>query len=85
MSLIMDELEIENERGFADCEADIERNSVRFFWQTRSAWGDYMTELFAMRFAVAVTHVSDITTTAQSSYRGGYNSCLLYTSDAADE
>lgn len=61
------------ERGVVECETDIEHNSVRLFWQTRSAWGDYMTEMFASRFGVSVSHTSDMTTVSQSSFQAGYN------------
>ena len=60
--------------GVTQCEEDFADNVYRLYWQTRSSWGEYMTEIFAERFGVEVVHISDLTTTAQSSFRTGYNS-----------
>jgi len=60
--------------GVTQCEEDVQGNVFRLYWQTRSSWGEYMTEIFAERFCVDVFHTSDLTTTAQSSFHAGYNS-----------
>jgi hypothetical protein len=62
------------DNGKLQSEADIAQDSPRLYWGTRGAWGEFFTQLMAERFSVVVEHISDITTTAQSSYHSGYNS-----------
>jgi hypothetical protein len=64
----------EYERGKKQSESDIAGGAPRLFWQTRGAWGNYMTQLFADRFHVTVEHISDITSMPEISFRTGYNS-----------
>ncbi|MCA9218506.1 MAG: hypothetical protein KDB27_35800 [Planctomycetales bacterium] len=63
----------EQDRGRAECEADIAIGRLRLFYQTRGAWGDYMANLLNERFDIMVVHTSDMTTAAESSFQAGYN------------
>jgi hypothetical protein len=69
MELIAEEVEL----GRKQSAEDIAAGSPRLFWGTRGAWGKFLTQLMAERFAVTVEHISDITTHAESSFRSGYN------------
>ena len=66
-------IKLEFERGREACASDIAGGTLQLYYQTRSAWGERMTELFADRFGVAVVHTSDLTTSSRISYRNGYN------------
>jgi hypothetical protein len=69
----MKHVQSEFERGFSDSESDIASASPKLFWQTRGRWGEFLTQLMADRFSVAVEHTSDITNADEVSYRKGYN------------
>ena len=53
--------------------ADIAAGRPKFYWNTRSFWGEFMTTLFAERFRVTVEHVGCITTEHKSIFEAGYN------------
>jgi hypothetical protein len=63
----------EQERGRSNCNSNIASGCVRLFWQTRSAWGDYLSEEFESRFGVRVLHISDLTNSELYSFHSGYN------------
>lgn len=65
--------QIDFERGVATCEEDVGQGVFRLYWQTRAAWGEYMTTIFKERFGIQVVHTSDITNTAKISFHAGYN------------
>ena len=65
-----------------ECEQDISNGRYQFFWQTRSLWGEYMTNIMLDRFNIAVIHTSDITSRDQASFRQGYNERLTEHIDA---
>jgi hypothetical protein len=69
----METIREEYDRGKAASAGDIALGSPRLYWQTRGAWGEFLTRLMAERFSVAVEHISDITTKAERSFRSGYN------------
>ena len=56
---------------------DISRGCAKLFWQTRGAWGRYLTQLMWDRFSVNVEHTSDLTTDAESSYWEDYNGVTI--------
>jgi len=64
----------ERERGRNECESDIQRGQLNFYWQTRGSWGEYLTTQMSKRFNVHVIHTSDMTTEAQIEFESGYNS-----------
>jgi hypothetical protein len=73
----MEVVAAEWDRGRAECESDIGNGRLRFYWQTRGAWGEYMTNLMAERFRLQVIHTGDITNAAESSFHTGYNERML--------
>lgn len=72
----MEFIPAERDRGKKECESDIAKGRLQFYWQTRGAWGDYLTTQMEERFGVQVIHTSDMTTAAQMSYQQGYNERL---------
>lgn len=69
----MENIPEEFRRGQSDSLAAVASGTPKLFWQTRGRWGEYFTQLMHDRYGVNVEHISDITTEAESSYRGGYN------------
>lgn len=65
--------ERERDRGRSECESYIAKGQLRFYWQTRGAWGDYLTTQMDERFGVEVIHTSDMTTAAKVLFENGYN------------
>jgi hypothetical protein len=66
----------EFQRGVDEARADIAARAMRYFFQTRGAWGEKFTELMRERFGVQVVPISDITCDAEQSYQQGYNSTI---------
>jgi hypothetical protein len=69
-------IKAEFQRGENDARADIGARAMRYFFQTRGAWGEKFTELMRERFGVHVVHISDMTCDANQSYQQGYNSTI---------
>jgi hypothetical protein len=70
----MDEHEFH--RGVNEAEADITAGAMRYFFQTRGAWGQKFSELMRERFGVQVVHISDMTSDPETSYQQGYNTTI---------
>jgi hypothetical protein len=61
------------ERGSADARQEIEAGKPRLFWQTRGAWGTFLTNLFRERYGVHVDHTDCFAWPGLNEYRDGYN------------
>lgn len=72
----MNPMEAEYERGKQAGVAGIACGRPQLYWQTRGSWGELLTKLMADRFSVVVQHTSDIASSAEVSYRSGYNSAI---------